>query len=312
MDTPSHRTDREGATTVEGEPQVQPVGSQRKTGEGRATEVAPPEPTPGKPETQETAEELVAESPQSVRELLDQWAESYKNPETPADEKGRLAYRLVQMEVGLRLAHVKAEDVKIAEAASGVLGFYQPASRELAITPAGLELPPSHYRDVLVHEAVHAGKITGRRILDEGMAQRLTERTVASPMPGIYSGEQHRAEAAFGSGAEMVDVLDKYDFDHPEKLVEPFLEETWHERWDTIAKQLADEPLAHTQRERGRLFDRMFADENGDATKLTRLLEKGAPELFEKFGGRYKVLDVQKKAFEELYEDWVEEQRAAA
>lgn len=267
------------------------------------------EPAAGSREQLAAEAEPRLESAKTVGELLDQWAEEYETTDDH-DRKRELAYRLVQMNLALGLSRLHPDEVKIRENATGALGFYVPGTREVAITPQGLELPAWHYRDVLVHEAVHAGKITGHRVLDEGLAQEQTRRRVQGAMRGIYEHEQRQAEKAF-EGRHLVEALEQYDFEKPEELVTYYLETEWADRWrETLRGKLANAARAETERARGRLFEDKLAEE---ADKIERLFEQGAPTLhnrLKELGFDFK--QEQREIFEELYVHDLLEQRDAA
>lgn len=275
-----------------------------------------PEPRPApegtgaeeEPQAETVQEEVVRESAESVAELLDQWREEYQTTKD-GERKRELAYRMVQLDLALGSAKLRPEQVKIAEAHSGVLGFYQPDSRDIFFTPEGLDLPAEHYRDVLIHESTHAGKITGHRILDEGLTQLETERHIGTPLRGIYESEKKKVEKAFGGG--VPDAMELYDFENPGELVKFYLETAWHDRWEVGWKEkFADEPVAATERERARLFDRKLAE---GADKIEERFKKATPNLYAKLKQLgFDFIREQREIFDELYvRDILEERKAA-
>ncbi len=177
----------------------------------------------------ETPEIVEAEQPresvETVTQLMDLWRLEYET--ATDDRKAELGYKIIKMGVAISASGLNADQVKIREAEPGVLGFYVPSTGEIAITLAGLELPPAHFMDVLVHEATHAG-ITGKKVADEGLTQIITEKKVAGAMSGIYEQEQKETTETF-SALDMKHVIDTYDFEKPRELIELYLQTEWRD-----------------------------------------------------------------------------------
>ncbi len=238
-------------------------------------EVAPPE--DGQPEIPETPEaEPRRESVENVQELLDNWAVMYEEAE--GGEKQELAYKIIRLGEALSASGLSANSVKIQESESGVLGFYVPASGEISITPEGLSLPPEHFKDVLVHEATHAGITTGREVADEGLTQIITERKVSGAMSGIYESEQAEAQEGF-KGVGIEQVIDTYDFQKPNELLDLYLKTEWEDAWkNEWEKKLSEVDLSTPEARREQLDGPLkeWLD------RLEQALEDSAPRLLGK------------------------------
>ena len=235
-----------------------------------------PEIPPDQPEPNAETEPL-RESIDTVAQMMEHWREQYDHAEGP--EKQELAHRLVRMGEALALSGLHADQVKIRETTPGILGFYLPATGEIAITPAGLSLPAEHFQDVLVHEATHAGITTRKEIGDEGLAQIVTINKVSGAMPGIYESEQASAREAF-AGIGLDRVLDKYDFDRPAELIELYLQTEWHDAWrDHWQTEVGEQSEISTGAERQELLEDKMKDW---VERLEKTFEEAAPRLFEK------------------------------
>ncbi len=225
-----------------------------------------------KPEGQET----FRESAKTVGELLDLWRQQYEE----TDDKGikpELAYKIIRMRMALGVAKLDANEVKIRESETGVLGLYDPATGEVAITEEGLELPAEHFADVLVHESGHAGKLTGKRLMDEGVAESVTLSKLPGAMQGIYQRERRLTKETFsGVGAEK--ALRAYDFDHPTRLAEMYLEVELRDQWKKIKEKLPDERPETSAAQDKALRKAMV----GVGKSIKDQFKKGVPDLYEK------------------------------
>ncbi|MFA6410348.1 MAG: hypothetical protein WCW26_02115 [Candidatus Buchananbacteria bacterium] len=227
---------------------------------------------------QPEAKETRAESAETIKELVDWWAEEY---ETTTDEakKRELAYKIVKMESALGLANLTADKVKIKEDEEGTLGLYDPETGELAMTWDGLNLPPEHFADVLVHEAAHSGDLTGHRIMDEGMAEWKTVHGLPGAMQGIYVKERRLATEAFDP-ANMAEAVKKYDYDAPAKLAKFYLEIELEYLWrdklkaEFLADQKGKKPL-----DEEKLLAKLAAKADKESEAV---LKKGTPDLYAK------------------------------
>lgn len=247
-----------------------------------------------------TEAEPLRESIDTVRQLLDSWKQEYDQTES-GERKSELAYQIVKMGEALTAATLNADEVKIRETEPGVLGFYVPSTGEIAITPAGLSLPAEHFKDVLVHEATHAGKMTGKRISDEGLAQLQTRQRVGGAMHGIYETEQKQASQTFAR-VGVSRVLEEYDFDRPAELIQLYLETEWQDAWkNQWSAKIGNDPTIKTEGGRKELLQGEMKDWSEKLEKdfkdaAPRLLEKAEPEGFDFFKAHQKV-------FQEIVED---------
>lgn len=223
-----------------------------------------------------TESEPLRESVDTVRELLDAWKLEYDQAD--GDRKAELAYRIVKLGEAVTFAGLSADRVYIREDEAGVLGFYLPDTGEIAITPQGLDLPPEHFQEVLVHEATHAGITTGKQIHDEGLTQIVTRQRVSNSMSGIYESEQRDAHEAFGA-VGLKRVIDEYDFDHPTELIELYLETEWREGWESRWRTTA-EPDALATPERRKAF--LEGEAREWVERIEEAFEKAAPRLLDK------------------------------
>lgn len=290
MDTSRPVPEGEAAPDVVVEPPVpeRPVGD--------ATEVAPPKPEPREepaapPQEREREEvSLVAESAENVADLMEAWVAEVKDKQVPEARRRVLAWRLVKLEQGLQRAHLKPDHVKIAEAESGVLGFYVPESEDIYLTPEGLG-DAEHYDEILVHEQAHASGLA-----DEGAAQLETRRKVASARRGIYLGEQLKVEQRF----DVPDLLKRYSIDRPDKLVAWYLEEELAHGWESWGSDLE----THLETENRPAFRSALGKATHHAVEgLADDLVKILPRLAEEYGTPREIEEAGYQALEKLYRD---------
>lgn len=229
-----------------------------------------PETPATEPETP-VEQEPLRESVETVGELLDAWKAEYDQTDD-GERKRELAYRLVKMAEALSASGLNAVDVTIRESEPGVLGFYVPATGEIAMTPAGLDLPAEHFKDVLVHESIHAEGIS-----DEGLTQRETERRVHGAMSGIYPDERAETVETFKK-MDFESVLEAYDFKNPQELIELYLEVEWHDaRRDKWQDELGQRQEIASVEGRQELLDHELKDW---VDRLEENFNKAAPRLF--------------------------------
>lgn len=222
-------------------------------------------------ETPEAVEQKkeVRESAESVEELLTQWHEEYTVSETPDDRKRELAWRMLKLEQALRIAGLKAADVKIAELEPGTLGFYIPATDELFLTPEGLG-DPEHYTEVLYHEKTHK-----EGILDEGLAQIVTLQHVSGARHAIYEAEQLRITRTF----DVPELIERYDIDDADAFVTYFLEQEAVDRWEHAWRKKAEHETLSP--EEGRRREQLHHLLREDIKKIEETFEKALPSLYE-------------------------------
>lgn len=238
---------------------------------------------PGQVEVEPVAEQVEAEplreSAETVAQLMAGWKDEFENPETPSDRKQEVAYRYVKLGEAITLSGLKAGEVKIREAEPGVLGFYVPSSGEVAMTLAGLELPPEHFRDVLVHEATRAGVTTDKPISDEGLTQIVTRQRVHGAMHGIYESEQRQAHQAFdATGLDR--ILEAYDFERPQELITLYLKTEWSDAWrDRWQKEIGHQAELQTKDGRQEVMDGPLKEW---FERMEKVLEEAAPRLMAK------------------------------
>ncbi len=133
--------------------------------------------------------------------------------------RGKAAAQIIKIRVGLSAAGLRAETVKVRQMPGGVLGLFDPASRQIEISEEMLADFNSDKRlieTVFVHEETHKGGIA-----DEGLTQ-LSVRKKISAKTDIYSSEQEAAKRTFYR-LGVATALKLYDLDHPYKLFERFL-----------------------------------------------------------------------------------------
>jgi hypothetical protein len=259
---------------------IDPTKPDGETPDDTVQEPAPQD-APVEEEAREGEGKPVRESIGTVRQLLDSWAEEYKNA-GDRKRKQELAYRIVQMNLALRASSLDARLVKICEAEPGVLGFYSPSTKEIFITLQGLRLPAKHYQGILVHESTHAGKMTGRRVSDEGLAQHHTERKTPGSLR-TYTHEQEKAKDAFDN-VGMDEAIEKYDFEQPTELVALYLETELDDLWEESLRRAAEaKPVAATQRDRTHLISELLY---GHGDEIEKRFEDGAPRLYENLKAR--------------------------
>ncbi|MDD5039900.1 MAG: hypothetical protein PHY34_01995 [Patescibacteria group bacterium] len=225
--------------------------------------------------------ETTLESVNNVEQLLAAWLKESRET-TDKDRKVELAYCILQMKQALGLAQLDASEVRIRDydPGTGTVGFYEEQNGQtgqVGITPKGLELPPEHFADVLVHESAHAGKNThGRRIFDEGFCELLTVKILPNAIRGFYQKEQQKARELFDE-AHMNDALEKYDFDNPMALVVYYLGVELHDRWSRVKADFAREQSDPAFDEAA--FLKKFLDDNED---IEQQLKEGAPDIYRK------------------------------
>ncbi|MCX6785373.1 MAG: hypothetical protein NTZ18_00795 [Candidatus Komeilibacteria bacterium] len=229
--------------------------------------------------TNKPEQEISLESAENVAELLNLWLKESQETEDQG-EKSELAYCLIKMKMALGLAKLNPEEVKIKDydAGTGTLGYYLPSSGEVGITPEGLNLPPEHFADVLVHEAEHKGTVTaGRRIFDEGFTELLTKKLVPNALTGYYTAEKTKALKVFNE-TEMAEALKKYDFDKPMVLVAYYLGTEWKDRWD---KDLKGDYLKQ-KTEASFNEDEYLAGVLTDNKDIEKTFKQGVPDIYHK------------------------------
>lgn len=178
------------------------------------------------PQDQQSEKEPAFEkSPETVKDLMAQWAEQFETTEDP-DLKKELSYKILKMTIALRQGKLDSEKTKIARFSDNTLGFYDETTRQISLGEDTLELPPDHFDDVTVHEGIHAGNMTqGRRVFDEGLTEWYTKYKLGDALGGFYEKEQKKAKKAFGSGTnDMLEAIEHYDYDKPTKLAQWYLE----------------------------------------------------------------------------------------
>ncbi len=240
-------------------------------------------------------QEPLRESIDTVDQLLDAWKAEYDQSED-GDRKHELAYRLVKMGEALSASGLRANEVTIRESEPGVLGFFVPATGEIAMTPAGLNLPAEHFKDVLVHEVTHK-----KGISDEGLTQIITRQEVSGAMHGIYESEQKQVNETFNK-LDIASVIDAYDFDHPKELLELYLEVEWQDEWkNTLATDLADDPRRLTDSGRKKIIEGQLKDWTA---MLDENLEKAVPRLFAESKAKgFDLSEAHKKYFAKIVEE---------
>lgn len=213
----------------------------------------------------------------TVAELLVRWTDEYENAEDDKTKR-ELTYKIMKMEMALNISKLTADQVEIRSADDGTLGFYFPGTDKIAITEEGLELPPKHFADVLVHESAHKGKLAGgRRMMDEGAAEMLTLLKLGgAAMQDIYVQERQRLEDTFG--AENVRLaLEKYDFDSPRKLATWYSETELGDKWGGGLKRKYEAKAAKMA---GSSKIMVLAQAASNELKaIERLFKKGVPDL---------------------------------
>ncbi|MBI5466920.1 MAG: hypothetical protein HY975_01760 [Candidatus Kerfeldbacteria bacterium] len=232
--------------------------------EGRTEEVEGEQPAEVRGESAE---------PRTVRELLDLWRQEYEVAE--GEEKQEVAYRIIKMGEAMSAAHLDPSEVTIKPGEAGVAGFYDNSTGEVAITPEGIGLPADHYTGVLVHEATHAGVITGRKIMDEGLTEIVTQRTSTIGGEGIYHDERSQARETFGQ-VSLDSAIDAYDFKHPEELLNLYFKTEWKKGFESeLHSLITPELVLHPE------LRQSFID--GPAkewvTKTETALRQAAPRL---------------------------------
>jgi hypothetical protein len=240
----------------------------------RRDESGSPEENPGaaeaSPETAETEAKRFDIS--TVYDFIQALKWSYDEAEAKGDTEiqKKLAYQLVKIETGLGAADLAANEVLVTEMEPGVLGTYSPGKNRISASRDMLEDFSSDmqlFKTVFIHEKTHKDGIA-----DEGLTQLRTERKT-SAVPGIYEGEKSAARRTFyKTGLDQ--ALVTYDIDHPEKLVDLYLEAELEKKYDKFAiKKLMG----------GKTFDREAAKA---ADNLADFLKKGAPRLHERLKER--------------------------
>lgn len=211
----------------------------------------------------------IAKPAKNVEELMDNWRTEYGQTED-LRVKQELSYKMLKMTMALEQAKLQAKDVDI-KAFQDALGVYFPDG-DIAITPEGLESPPQLWDEILIHEAAHAGKVTGgRRLMDESMAEYFTVLHADDAIRGFYEDEQHAAKRAFG--AQMSEAVKKYDFDNPRRLARMYLATKMEEMWKRkLAGELeeSDDP-----QEAKKIMKKAV----GSCKAIERLFKKAVPDL---------------------------------
>lgn len=176
-----------------------------------------------KAQEEEPNEEQI-KKPETIQELLDLWRHEYEL--ASGEQKQELAYRIIKMGEAIDAAHLQADQILIKSNDAGIAGFFDRSTGEVAITPEGIGLPADHYKGVLVHEATHAGKITGRGISDEGLTELITQRVTAVGGEGIYEQERAQTNTTF-KHLSIDTVIDAYDFQNPAELLNLYFATEW-------------------------------------------------------------------------------------
>lgn len=282
-----------------------PVAEEPKSGDGRKKSEPEPKQAEPNPEDQET----ILESAQDCRQLLDAWAGEFKDPRTPSDEKGDLAYEIIQLSQAIQQARMRPEQLKIRQAEPGVLGLYDPSHKEPAMTVEGLELPPHRFKNVTMHEAVHMGKFTaGHEIHDEGLTQVKTEQLVPDHMHGVYEDEVRKVKKAFDKvGIDA--MIEAYDFKDPDFLAREYLKRLWPDLWEGKFKHEIQERARPNKKP-----EQLLQDVAGDMLKSVEKRYKDAVKnIYERARAQgFSFKEEQLRILRELYDNDIETERQAA
>lgn len=221
-------------------------------------------------------------------------AAKFNYDETEDQEfKKKLAYQIVKIEIALGSAGLAAGQVYVRSTPEGVLGYYDSASKQIALAEdvlADYSADQQLYKTILRHEKIHK-----EGIVDEGLAQ-IKVRKLISATPGIYTGEQAKARRTFyRAGTDK--ALELYDIDKPEELMDYFLEveleKDWPGKIEREFSQLSGEEKIKEALEK---FSRRKAEE------MVKKLDKGAPRLQEKLKERgYNFKRETKEILKDLY-----------
>lgn len=215
--------------------------------------------------------------PETVQELLDLWHEEYEIAE--GDVKQELAYRIVKLGEAVSAAHLTADEILIKEGGDdGATGFYNRTTNEIALTPLGIGLPANHYKGVLIHEATHAGKITGRPISDEGLTELVTQSHTTEGGEGVYQEERNQTEQTF-ENIPLQQVIDTYDFDKPGELFELYFATEWKIALNGTLQNAITPELITDSNSR---VDFLFGPAEAFAHEKERALIAAAPRLYAK------------------------------
>lgn len=203
------------------------------------------------------------ESPiNNVSDFIFALKERFNRESTPEEEKRLLAHQLFKINLGLNTAGLKADEVLVRRLPDGVLGLYNSGNRKISAAENLLEdfsADSRLFKTVFVHEATHK-----EGIMDEGLNMLKIKKEFAVT-PGIYEKEQQAAARTL-SGVGVDKSLGIYDWDHPEKLVDYYLEV----EIDKCVKEKV------TKSNLGRILER-------EADELSKRLNKGLPDLFSKY-----------------------------
>jgi len=189
-----------------------------KTGpEAEETEPKPEEVLPDmeKPETLPFHIETVADFIRLL-ELRLKEAQDDKNGESEQE----LFYQIVKIKSGLNTAGLSADEVRVREMPSGVLGTFDPGNREIAAAGkllADFGSEERLFRTVFLREATHRDKI-----MDEGLCELSVEMKIDA-VPGIYTSEKQKAKKTFNDLLGMGEAIELYNIDEPEKLAEGYI-----------------------------------------------------------------------------------------
>lgn len=175
-------------------------------------------------ESEENQEVAEPPAPENLQELLDLWRQEYEIAE--GTDKQELAYRVVKLSEAVMIAKLNPGLVAIRTNAAGVSGFYDTSTGEVAITPEGIGLPADHYQGILIHESIHAGKFTGRKVGDEGLTETITQLETKTGGEGVYQQERTQTAKTF-EHLDLHNVIEAYNFDNPAELLDLYFTTEW-------------------------------------------------------------------------------------
>ncbi|MFA6254712.1 MAG: hypothetical protein WC675_01610 [Patescibacteria group bacterium] len=231
----------------------------------------------------------------NVAELMNNWQTEYDETKD-LSIKQELAYKMLRMTMALEQARLSAKNVQI-EAFEGALGVYFPDGT-IGITPEGLDSPPEHWEDIMVHEAAHAGKVSGgRRLMDESIAEYFTVTHVAGAEKGVYEAEQAAAKRAFGD--KMKEAVELYDFDNPVRLARMYLVAKMEEMW---ANELEDKLRGDEEIADPKHAEKIMRQAVESSKEIEKLFEEAVPDLHDQLtAGGYNFTEVELEILKALY-----------
>lgn len=201
----------------------------------------------------------------TVKDFIDSLKWNYDEAKNEKMRR-KISYQIIKIEIGLRAARIDAREVRVSKMPDGTLGLFNPQNKKIDVSEdllSDFNADTQLLETVFVHEKTHK-----EGIYDEGLTQLRVRQKIPSAAEGIYPAEQKEAQRTFYKTG-IDNALGLYDIDHPEKLVDYYLE--------------VEIRRAIPERKR-KLFTKNYVAKiaKEQADKLSKKFKEGAEKLFGK------------------------------